>query len=282
MKSFILLLVVAAVAAYEEPLIYYHSAVGIDLAARIKQYESAQDFDGSRITGGQSVNAGAHPHLGGLIITLQSGGQSVCGSSMISNTRAVTAAHCWWDGQNRGRQLTVVYGSNRLFSGGRRINTNNVQMHGSYNTRTLHNDVAVIVHANVGYTNVINRVNLASGSNNFAGQTATAAGYGRTGDNAGIGQNQDKRQVNMPVITNAVCQQTFGSGTVIASTLCTSGAGGRSICPGDSGGPLTVGSGNNRQLIGISSFVSRNGCSRGHPAGFARVTSFNSWIRQRM
>ncbi|KAL0878493.1 hypothetical protein ABMA27_003587 [Loxostege sticticalis] len=275
MKSFLLLLVVvAAVAAYEQPLIHYHSAAGIAQAERIKQFESALDFDGSsRIAGGQS---------GGLIISLTNGRQSACGSSMLTNTRAVTAAHCWWDGQNQGRQLTVVYGSNRLFSGGVRVNTNNVQMHQQYNTRTLHNDIAIIVHGHVGFSNTINRVNIASGNNNFAGQTATAAGYGRIGDNVDISPNQDKRQVNMPVITNAACISTFGPISIISSTLCTSGAGGRSICPGDSGGPLTVGSGNNRVLIGVSSFVHISGCTRGHPAGFARVTSFNNWIRQRL
>ncbi|XP_028168562.1 collagenase-like [Ostrinia furnacalis] len=291
MKSCVLLLALAALVAAEaaaglqEPMLFYHSAAGMAEAARIRQHEAALDFDGSRITGGQSVNAGAHPHLGGLVITLTNGQQSVCGSSMLTNNRAVTAAHCWWDGQNQARQFTVVYGSNRLFSGGFRITTSNILMHASYNFRTLHNDVAIIVHQWVAFGTTINRIALPSGTqlnNNFAGQTATAAGYGRTGDNAAIGQNQDKRQVSMPVITNAACASTFGSSTVIASTLCTSGAGARSVCPGDSGGPLSVGSGTGRILIGITSFVASAGCARGFPAGFARVTSFNSWILQRL
>ena len=48
---------------------------------------------------------------------------------------------------------------------------------------------------------------------------------------------------------------------------------------GDSGGPLVVTSGNNFILIGVVNFVSSAGCAAGHPAGYARVTSFRAWIQ---
>nr|AGU27161.1 serine protease 13 [Antheraea pernyi] len=284
MKSFVLFVAfVSAVLAFEEPLRFYHETAGIREAARIKQAEEALDFDGGRITGGSAAALGAHPHMGGLVITLTSGATSVCGSSLLSNTRLATAAHCWWDGRNQARQFTVVLGSIRLFTGGVRINTSNVQMHGSWNPSTIQNDVAIIVIGWVGYTNAINRINLPLGTlanNLFVGTTATAAGFGRTGDNVGIGNNQFLSHVNLPVITNAVCAQTFGN--VIASTLCVSGANGRSTCPGDSGGPLAVTSGGQRVLIGITSFGSARGCQLGFPAAFVRVTSFNAWIQARI
>lgn len=71
---------------------------------------------------------------------------------MLSNTRALTAAHCWWDGQNRGRELTVVYGSDRLYNGGTRVNTDQVQLHQNYNLFTLQNDIAIISHEFVEYS----------------------------------------------------------------------------------------------------------------------------------
>ncbi|CAH0406433.1 unnamed protein product [Chilo suppressalis] len=132
---------VAVVAAYEEPTRFYHSNYGVTEAARIKQLEQALDFDGSRITGGSNANVGAHPHLGGLVITLMDGRQSVCGSSLITNTRSTTAAHCWNDGNNQARQFQVVWGSNRLFTGGTRVNTNHVIMHPNWNFRNLNNDI---------------------------------------------------------------------------------------------------------------------------------------------
>ncbi|KAL0828776.1 hypothetical protein ABMA28_003690 [Loxostege sticticalis] len=281
MKSSLLILLVAVAAAaaapeYLKPETNYHEVEGIPKFEAIKQFEEGTDFDGGRIWGGQSVNAGAQPHLGGLVITLTDGRTSICGSSLISNTRSVTAAHCWRSPGIAARQFTIVWASNRLMSGGTRQTTTNVVMHPQYNQNTLQNDVAVIRHNHVNFNNNINRINLASGSNSYAGTWAVAAGFGRTSDGGGAA-NPDKRQANLLVITNDVCRRTFGN-TIVASTLCVSTTHGSSTCPGDSGGPLAIGSGNNRILIGITSFGTQ-WCTRGFPAGFARVTSFNSWIR---
>lgn len=76
----------------------------------------------------------------------------MCGSSLVSNTRLVTAAHCWRDRSNQGRQLTVVLGSTNLFSGGHRVTTSNVQVHANYNVDNLNNDVAVISIPFVAYS----------------------------------------------------------------------------------------------------------------------------------
>ncbi|KAJ0176319.1 hypothetical protein K1T71_008493 [Dendrolimus kikuchii] len=272
---------VAATPTPEPILRFYHESVGIREAERIKQVEQAIDFDGSRIVGGSAAGLGAHPHMGGLVITLTTGATSVCGSSLLSNNRAVTAAHCWWDGRSQARQFVVVLGSTLLFSGGTRITTTNVAMHGSWNPNNLNNDVAVITLSWVNFSNNINRIALATGSNQYVGTWGHAAGFGRTSDNAGISNNQFLSHVWLQVISNAVCQQTFGN-VIIASTLCTSGAGGVSTCGGDSGGPLAIGSGTSRQLIGITSFGSARGCQVGLPAAFARVTSFAAWIQARL
>lgn len=89
---------------------------------------------------------------GGLVITLTTGATSVCGSSLLSNNRAVTAAHCWWDGRSQARQFVVVLGSTTLFTGGTRITTTNVQMHANWNPSNLNNDVAIIVINWVNYS----------------------------------------------------------------------------------------------------------------------------------
>ncbi|CAG9794123.1 unnamed protein product [Diatraea saccharalis] len=267
-----------------EPIITgldYHELYGIPTATRIRQAEQGQDFDGNRIFGGSAAGVGAHPHLGGLIVTLHDNRQSVCGSSLLTNTRSVTAAHCWIIGNAPARTITIVFGSNRLFSGGVRHNTNSIITHASYNPNNLNNDVAIINHNWVTYTTTVNRILLPPGSNSYANVWAVAAGFGREGPNTPIGQNQGKNHANMFVITNGQCANVFG-GVIIGSTICATGSGNASICPGDSGGPLSIGSGNNRQLIGISSFVSVRGCNLGLPGGFARVTSFRTWIQQRI
>ncbi|XP_023942814.1 collagenase-like [Bicyclus anynana] len=277
-------LLAAASAEVVDPPIFkdYHAEIGIPAAARIKLIEESVDFDGSRITGGNPAQLGSHPHLGGLVISLTSGLTSVCGSSLLSNTRSVTAAHCWRHGFSQAATFTVVLGSIRLFQGGNRISTSNVVTHANYNMINLNNDIAVISFPHVTFTNAIAAIPLASGTNQFVGAWAHAAGFGANGDNMPITINQAKHEVTMQVITNALCAQTYGNTVVVSSVICTSTTGNKSTCGGDSGGPLATGAAHNRQLIGITSFGHRDGCQRGHPAGFVRVTSFYAWLRNLM
>ncbi|XP_023942784.1 collagenase-like [Bicyclus anynana] len=277
-------LLAAASAEVVDPPIFkdYHAEIGIPSAARIKLIEESVDFDGSRITGGSPSQVGSHPHLGGLVITLTNGRTSVCGSSLLSNNRAVTAAHCWRHGLNQARTFTVVLGSNRLFTGGNRVDTSNVVTHANYNMANLNNDIAVITLPHVGFTAHIGPISIASGTNQFVGVWANAAGFGANGDNMPITTNQAKHEVSLQVITNAICARTYGNAVVVSSVICTDTSNGRSTCGGDSGGPLATGTRNTGDLIGVTSFGHRDGCQRGHPAGFVRVTSFTAWIRNLM
>lgn len=53
----------AAKLPYPVDIKSYHEKIGIPEFERLKQAEEAQDFDGSRIVGGQISALGAHPHL---------------------------------------------------------------------------------------------------------------------------------------------------------------------------------------------------------------------------
>ncbi|KAJ8719667.1 hypothetical protein PYW08_011842 [Mythimna loreyi] len=257
----------------------YLSKIGVPAAERIRLAEEQEEAN-SRIVGGSLSNPGQFPHQAGLLINLD-GRQGVCGGSLLRPNRVVTAAHCWYDGRNQASSFTVVLGSTRLFSGGTRIVTSNVIMHRRWSPSLVRNDVAMIrLPNNVALSNTINVIALPSGSQlneNFAGEIATASGFGRTADGASISNNQGLSHVTMPVITNTVCKLSFPV-HVQSSNICTSGAGGRSTCNGDSGGPLTVNRSGRPILIGITSFGSARGCQVGSPAAFARVTSFASWI----
>ncbi|KPJ20544.1 Collagenase [Papilio machaon] len=285
-----ILLVGLAVFAAGEPLgpspitLDYHATVGVPEAIRIRNAEEAMDFDGGRVAGGSTVNLGAHPYLVGLLVQLTTGQTSVCGASLVSNTRLVTAAHCWRDRSNQGRQMTAVLGSVRLFSGGTRLTTSNVNMHQNFNVNNLNNDIAVVVIPRVNYNNNIRAINLPSQAMqilNFAGYTAQVIGYGVTNDSEDITTGQVARRRNLEVIRNEACAQAYGF-NVIASTLCTSGQGNVGPCGGDSGGPLALNLSGQRVLIGVVSFHSAMGCRVGFPGGYARVTSFTPWIQSRL
>ncbi|CAH2227244.1 jg19506, partial [Pararge aegeria aegeria] len=188
----------------------------------------------------------------GLVIDLVGGRESVCGASLLSNSRLVTAAHCWRTARNQAVQFTVVLGSIRLFSGGNRLVTSRVTLHENYNMANLNNDVGIITISPVTLNAQVNRINLARGNDNYIGQFATAVGFGRTGDANPVTQNQVLRQANLQIIDNDFCTRIYGNNVVIDSTLCCAG-GRQNVCGGDSGGPLTLNSGSARILVSIYS-----------------------------
>uniref|UniRef100_A0A2A4J7U7 Peptidase S1 domain-containing protein n=1 Tax=Heliothis virescens TaxID=7102 RepID=A0A2A4J7U7_HELVI len=260
----------------------YHAKIGIPLAEKIRLAELEATRNPSRIVGGSSASLGQFPYQAGLIINLP-GAQSACGGSLLNHRRVLTAAHCWFDGKNQATSLTVVLGSINLFTGGTRLFTNSVGMHGSWSPALIRNDIAIInLPSNVGTSGSIAPIALPSGNelnNQFAGFTATASGFGRTWDGGAVSPTLN--HVNLPVITNNVCWSTL-SILVHSTNICTSGAGGKGTCQGDSGGPLVVTSNNRRILVGVTSFGSGSGCQVGAPAAYARVTSYISWINQRL
>ncbi|XP_004922846.1 collagenase-like [Bombyx mandarina] len=263
----------------------YHDTVGIPLAESLKKSEEARDFDGSRIVNGNLARLGAHPYMVGLVIEIRGSANSVCGSSMLSNTRSLTAAHCWFDGVRQALSFTMAFGTITVFTGGVRVRTTNVRMHENWDPRNLINDIAVITHNRVGYTNAIQAITLPSGSllnNNFVGTSAQVSGYGRTGDGSqhNIRPDQAKRVATVRVITNNECRNVFGS-MVRDTIICTSGAEGRNICGSDSGGPLSIVNNNRRVLIGVVMF-GHHRCESRNPGGYSRVTAYNNWIRARL
>lgn len=87
------------------------------------------------------------------------------------------------------------------------------------------------------------------------------------------------RFVRADIITNTQCNKDY-QGFVKSSNICANGAGGKSSCNGDSGGPLTVNDNGTTKQVGIVSFGRVEGCERGFAHVYTRVTSFLDWIQQ--
>ncbi|KAL0878963.1 hypothetical protein ABMA27_003952 [Loxostege sticticalis] len=268
----------------------YHEEVGIPLAAKIKEAEeglrasrSIEGFD-DRIIGGVMSTPNAHPYFAGLLIDILGwGGQSVCGSVVLSSNRLVTAAHCWQHSLQAWR-FTAVLGTTMLYNGGTRISTTQVFMHPQYNPTNLVNDIAMIyLPRPVQLSASIRPVQLPWQIESFAGQWAVATGFGKTSD-AQQGASPWQSTVNLQVISLAQCLNIVPhwANSVVDSTICTSGAGGVGVCGGDSGGPLVINRHGQTILVGISSFAAQNACQQGWPSGFVRVTSFLNFISQHM
>lgn len=231
-----------------------------------------------RIVGGAIVTPHTHPYQAGLLITF-GGGTGLCGGSVISTRTVLTAAHCPI-GSSSTQVITGAHTLTALEANQQRrtVPSSGYRLHAQYNPSNLNNDIAILILPSVlSFNQFVTAIALApTTAGTFAGETATVSGWGRISDGSSATSAQ-LRSVAQPVITNAVCAATFG-GIIIPSTICISTAGGRGTCNGDSGGPLTVPSGGARLQIGVVSFGAAAGCERGFPAGFARVSSFRTWI----
>lgn len=265
------------------PVYGYIKNFGIPLAERIRQ---AEEFSNSRIVGGVPAGLGQYPFQAGLlgdIIGLN--GVSVCGGSLVSTNRVVTAAHCWFDGVHQAWRLTIVLGTVRLFEGGTRIETSAVVTHPNWSPTLVRNDVAVVYLTNpVAVSDTISPVALPTGNElfeTFAGDRAIAVGFGLTSDGGSLTANQYLSHVNLNIISNTLCSLSFPL-IVQASNICTSGIGGVGTCGGDSGGPLIVQRNNRPILVGITSFGSALGCESALPAAYARVTAYTDFINQNL
>jgi len=242
-------------------------------------YAVTDEDRSGRIVGGAVVTPGAHPYQAGLLMQTGGGGQGLCGGSIISARTVLTAAHC----PDNTVSTIVVLGAHTLQT--TEATQQRIQaaaswyrLHASYNRQNLNNDIATIQLPSA-ITAHARRASIAlvpAGAPAFAGMVGQMSGWGRTASNQGT--SAQLRSTTNNIITNAVCAQTYGTGTIIASVICTTTAGGRGTCNGDSGGPLTVVNGGARQQAGVTSFVSSQGCALGHPAGFMRVSSFRAWI----
>ncbi|CRK90893.1 CLUMA_CG004582, isoform A [Clunio marinus] len=240
-----------------------------------------------RIVGGQEASPGAHPYQAAVLMRF-GGGTGLCGGSVISNRVVLTAAHC----PINSLDSQIILGAhNRLVIEGTQhrqtIPSANYRLHANYNPSNLNNDIAtMITNAVIPMSARIQSSVLPPVGNAelFAGEMATVSGWGRQCDGAGAacGTAANLRVVSNNIITNALCASTYGTNVVVASVICMATTGGRGTCNGDSGGPLTVGRAGGRWQVGVVSFGAAAGCERGFPAGFARVTSFRTWINNNM
>ncbi|PZC84928.1 hypothetical protein B5X24_HaOG200503 [Helicoverpa armigera] len=259
----------------------YIDRIGVPLAEKVRKAEEEAQRNPSRIAGGSLAFLGQFPYQVGLLVELPNR-VSLSSAVLVSPTRVLTAAHNLDDGVAFVTRINVVLGSITIFSGGTRIVTSNFVLHENWTPSIILNDVAMInLPSAVSSSSILAPIALPSGNQlneNFVGDTAIVSGFGFT-PSSGVTANQQLSFVAVPVIPNAECAALWPT-IIQPSNVCTSGAGNKGICSGDSGGPLIVVRNNRPLLIGISSFG--GACGSTSPSGFARVTSFMTWINNRL
>jgi len=235
------------------------------------------------IVNGQEAIPHEFPFMAALL-NLQ---RQFCGGSLIDKNHILTAAHCVahmskYDVQN----LRVRLGDHNIRSNGAsdgqtvEKKVRRVIRHKGFSSSTLWNDVAILtLEDDVQYTNNIQPICLARGSQNYVGNTVTVAGWGTLSE--GGSQPSNLMKVNVKVWTNQRCKESYGSsapGGITKHMLCASDYN-RDSCSGDSGGPLFNCDRSFCEQIGIVSWGI--GCAKQkYPGVYTRVTEMLPWIER--
>ncbi|XP_053674745.1 brachyurin-like [Anopheles nili] len=239
----------------------------------------------SRITNGQEAEPGQFPHQT-LVLSEYGVLTTMCGGSLLTQHFVLTAGHCvMLDQSTLASGGTVILGAhNRLevepTQQRIRYGRSGIVVHPQYAVTNYRFDVALVqLNSAAIYTVAVQPVRLPARSDprQFEGFIGTVSGFGRTSDTETVFAPVLRYTVN-PVMANVDCLGFWSVLLVEPQNVCLSGEGGRSSCNGDSGGPLTVQESGSSLLIGVTSFGSGSGCTRGMPTVYARTSFFMDWI----
>uniref|UniRef100_A0A672HMC7 Peptidase S1 domain-containing protein n=1 Tax=Salarias fasciatus TaxID=181472 RepID=A0A672HMC7_SALFA len=233
----------------------------------------------TRIVGGVDAAPGAWPWQA----SLHYNNQHFCGASLVNDLWLLSAAHCFpgniFNNQSGliiylGRQTQELANPNEVSR-----NVSQIIIHPSYNTVTGDSDIALVrFSAAVNFTDYIRPVCLAGTGSSFkVGLTAWVTGWGTVNVGVPLPSPQTLQEVDVPIVSNSVCNNTYGF--ITDNMMCAGlSEGGKDFCRGDSGGPLVVKNGSVWVECGVVS-VSRGCADADVPGVYTRVSEYESWIR---
>jgi len=228
------------------------------------------------IIGGDEADEHRYPWMAALL----NGGRFTCGSALISEEWAITAAHCVEGG---GSSYSILLGSHNINANEEpnrvEAKVSDYTIHEGYNFP--HNDIAVLkLKDKVEFNDYIRPLCLPTRkeqSDPLFGADVMAIGWGQA-DNA---NGQDAlRQVEL--VTLREDQQVQYCDDDYPSVLCIDTQGGSvGVCFGDSGSPLLHRRSNGQYItVGAASFVTDGSCQGDTPSGYSRVSHNLDWISE--
>nr|XP_012221822.1 PREDICTED: venom serine protease 34-like isoform X1 [Linepithema humile] len=231
----------------------------------------------TKIVGGMETGVNEYSMMAGLVDPNRR--EVYCGSSIISQTHVLTAAHCVTD--RNANRVGVLVGDHDVTtdidtSAARLYVASRFDIHPLYNPATLENDIAVVtVNSIINFSEEVGPACLPFQHrfDSFAGNYVDLLGWGTT--EFGGMKSSTLQKVMVSVITYRECHRYYPG--LLYSQLCTYGEG-KDACQFDSGGPVLWQNPTTKRevLVGIISYGIA--CGNNEPAINTRVGSYVDWI----
>ncbi|XP_053371256.1 serine protease 27-like [Clarias gariepinus] len=229
----------------------------------------------TKIVGGEDAAAGSWPWQ----VSFQRGGSHFCGGSLISEKWVLSAAHCFQS--ITAPDITIFLGLASLQgfnSNMQTATTSNIIINEAYDPVSNDNDIALVeLDFPVTFSSYVVPVCLTA-SNSFlpAGTNVWVTGFGRIGTNVNLPPPETLQEVEVPIVSNSDCANSYSS--ITNNMICAGlSQGGKDSCQGDSGGPLVIRVNGIWVQAGIVSFG--HGCAQPNfPGVYTRVSQYQGWI----
>jgi len=252
---------------------------------RITRKKQQRGADGGYIVNGKDVEASVAPFQAALLVMRDGFFYHVCGGTLISPGAVLTAAHCIGE----GTQYYVVMGLADLSDGTdpnlQFTSVSRVVKHESYSSQ-LEYDVALLrLAVDMTPTRWVKPMRLAPWTQTRGTWSLRCyvSGWGQTSGTQRGGSLKLKR-AKFRLLRNSMCIDFWSNEiprsqaiSLIGDNEVCSQSTKSSPCFGDSGGPLTCG----KYLVGVVSWGSPT-CKLGVPAVYSRVSSYRTWIEQKL
>ena len=217
-------------------------------------------------------------YIGSLMYSQHGSTYHLCGASLLSRTKALTAAHCLKRPVTYYLTMGVTDLENFNSPALQTSQVSRIDIHPGYIDGDVRDDIAVLtLKTPMNLTPNVNVIKLSRPYDHYLGRGCQVNGWGATE----WGTTRVLQNARFSVSPLWSCRIFWFSLTgrrdlVNYRDICAR-SWSKAVCFGDSGGPLTC----NKRLSGVLSWGATD-CNTGYPGVFTRVRSYKDWIYEIM